>query len=418
MVDGNPLEKRVSLSRRSLLSAAVGITSTAVQGSTMPRTAAPEPRSSERPSFDQAAIRDDFAIVRTDQIFLNTAYSAPIPRQVVTAGIEALHRKEIDPLADPASDAVRDGFAKLINASPDEIGLLHSTGEAENVIARGLDLKAGDNVVISSLHYDNEFILYRVLEKELGIVFRIVPHREGAVEAKDVAPFVDRRTRLISVALVSHQNGYVHDLRSLGDLAHSYGAYLYADAIQAVGSIVIDVQATQVDFLCAGAYKWLLSRNGVAPFYVKRSLFDRLRVDRYGEGQIADRLQHWQYNLYTNARRFESATASNGPTAELAASLKYIEQIGIANIDAHGARLGLKLQGALSGMGHRLFTPMGNRCPIVSFYINQPVGKARALFADNKINVTARNGTVRVSPALFNTDADIERFIHVARELL
>jgi selenocysteine lyase/cysteine desulfurase len=334
------------------------------------------------------------------------------------AGIEALRRKELSPLEDPASDAVRAGFAKLINASPDEVGLLHSTGEAENVIARGLDLKAGDNIVVSSLHYDNEFILYRVLAKELGIDFRVVPHRDGAVEAMDVEPFVDRRTRLISVALVSHQNGYVHDLRTLGELAHSRGAYLYADAIQAVGSICVDVRASQVDFLCAGAYKWLLSRNGVAPFYVKRSLFDRLKIDRYGEGQIASRLPNWQYELYTDARRFESATASSGATAELAASLKYIDQIGIFNIDAHGVKLGFKLQQQLSRMGHRLFTPMGNRCPIVAFYINKPVSVARALFAENKVNVTARNGTVRVSPALFNNDEDIERLLDTARQLL
>jgi selenocysteine lyase/cysteine desulfurase len=406
------------INRRSFLSAAAGITSAAVQAKIMQRADAASPRSSDTPKFDQAAIRDDFEILKTDQVFLNTAYSAPIPRQVVMAGIEALHRKEVDPLSEPASDDVRAGFAKLINASPDEIGLLHSTGEAENVIARGLDLKAGDNVVISSLHYDNEFILYRVLAKELGVDFRIAPHREGAVEAKDVEPFVDSRTRLISVALVSHQNGYVHDLRALAELAHSYGAYLYADAIQAVGSISVDVRATQVDFLCAGAYKWLLSRNGVAPFYVKRSLFDRLRIDRYGEGQIANRLPNWQYSLYTDARRFESATASNGATAELAASLKYIAQIGSANIDAHGVRLGLKLQHELTRMGHRLFTPSGNRCPIVAFYTNKPVDDVRALFAANKINVTARNGTVRVSPALFNNDADIERLLDAARKLL
>jgi len=413
-------EKHVSISRRSFLSVAAGITSSsaAVQVSTMRRADAAVAPSPAASTFDPAAIREDFAIVKTDQVFLNTAYSAPLPRQVVMAGIEALHRKEVDPLADPASDAVRAGFAKLINASPDEIGLLHSTGEAENVIARGLDLKAGDNVVISALHYDNEFILYRVLQKELGIEFRIAPHRDGAVEAKDVEPFVDGRTRLISVALVSHQNGYVHDLRALADLAHARGAYLYADSIQAVGSIIVDVRATQVDFLCAGSYKWLLSRNGVAPFYVRRSLFDRLRVDRYGEGQIADRLPNWQYNLYTDARRFESATATHGATAELAASLRYIDRIGIANIAAHGVRLGLKLQQELVSMGHRLFTPAGNRCPIVAFYTNQPVGKVRALFADNKINVTARNGTVRVAPALFNTDLDIEKFLHVAAKLL
>jgi len=412
------LDVMAYISRRSFLSAAAGVTSAAAQGNLLQRADAASPRSREAPKFDQAAIRHDFEILNTDQVFLNTAYSAPIPRQVVMAGIEALHRKEVNPLEDPASDAVRAGFAKLINASPDEIGLLHSTGEAENVIARGLDLKAGDNVVISSLHYDNEFILYRILEKELGVDFRVAPHRAGAVEARDVEPFVDRRTRLISVALVSHQNGYVHDLRALAELAHSHGAYLYADAIQAVGSICVDVRATQVDFLCAGAYKWLLSRNGVAPFYVKRSLFDRLRIDRYGEGQIANRLPNWQYDLYTDARRFESATASNGATAELAASLKYLDQIGVANIDAHGVKLGLKLQQELSRMGHRLFTPMGNRCPIVAFYANKPVSMARALFSENKINVTARNGTVRVSPALFNNDEDIERLLDTARKLL
>jgi selenocysteine lyase/cysteine desulfurase len=411
------LEKRVHLDRRTFLSIATVSTSAAARGSDIrPVDAASSGAGPSR--FDQAAIRNDFAIVKTEQIFLNTAYSAPIPRQVVTAGIEALHRKAVDPLADPETDAVRTGFAKLINASTDEIGLLHSTGEAENIIARGLDLRAGDNVVISSLHYDNEFLLYPTLQKELGIEFRIAPHRNGAVEARDVEPFVDSRTRLVSVALVSHQNGYVHNLRELAELAHAHGAYLYADAIQAVGSIAVDVRATQVDFLCAGAYKWLLSCNGVAPFYVKRALFDRLRLDRYGEGQIADRLPDHQYNLYKDARRFDFATASTGPTAELAAAMRYINQIGISEIEAHGVRQGLKLQHQLTQMGHHLFTPIGNRCPIVAFYIKKPIPEARALFSKNKMNVTVRNGTVRVSPALFNTDSDVDRFLEVARDLL
>jgi selenocysteine lyase/cysteine desulfurase len=74
----------------------------------------------------------------------------------------------------------------------------------------------------------------------------------------------------------------------------------------------------------------------------------------------------------TDTRRFESATASNGVTAELAAGLGYIHQIGIANIEAHGVRLGLKLQQGLTRMGHRLFTPMGNHGPIVAFYLSKP----------------------------------------------
>ena len=363
-------------------------------------------------------IRDDFPISQSDITFLNTAYSAPIPRQVIAAGIASLERKSLEPLADPEDAAVRSGFARLINASPDEIGLLRSTGEAENVIARGLDLKAGDNVVISSLHYDNEFLLYRNLQRETAVEFRIVPHRNGAVEARDMESYVDKNTRLISVALVSHQNGYVHDLSAIANLAHAHGAYLYADAIQALGTIAVDVQVSGVDFLCAGAYKWLLARSGIAPFFVRRDLFQRLRLDRYGEGQISERLPNHYYEIYTDARRFEGARPPTGPTAELAASLKYIETIGLSRIESHTVGLGRRLQLELDRQGHRLFTPPGNQSPIVAFYINRPVPEARNIFAANKLNVTARDGTVRVSPALFNTADEIERFLAVAKALL
>jgi selenocysteine lyase/cysteine desulfurase len=229
---------------------------------------------------------------------------------------------------------------------------------------------------------------------------------------------VDKHTRLISVALVSHQNGYVHDLIDTAHLAHAHGGYLYADAIQALGTIPVDVQASGVDFLCAGAYKWMLARPGIAPFFVRRDLFQRLRLDRYGEGQIAERLPNHLYEIYTDARRFEAAPAPPGPTAELAASLKYIEHIGLACIESHTVGMGMRLQLDLDRQGHRMFTPPGNRSPIVAFYIDRPVPEVRDIFRTNKLNVTARNGTVRVSPALFNTADEIDNFLSVAKTLL
>jgi Selenocysteine lyase len=86
------------------------------------------------------------------------------------------------------------------------------------------------------------------------------------VDLGDIEPLVDRRTRLVSVAWVSHQNGFRHDMRPLADLAHRVGAVFYTDAIQAVGMFPIDVKAAGVDALCCGTYKWILGSFGVAPF--------------------------------------------------------------------------------------------------------------------------------------------------------
>src|SRR3546814_11104261 len=77
------------------------------------------------------------------------------------------------------AERVRAKFARLINASADEIGLLFSTAEGENVIAAGLDLRPGDNVVIDDLHYDTEFVLYRALERTRGIELKSEGRRVG-----------------------------------------------------------------------------------------------------------------------------------------------------------------------------------------------------------------------------------------------
>src|SRR5262249_13185165 len=157
------------------------------------------------------------------------------------------------------NDEVRGQFARLINAALEEVGLLFATAEGENVMASGLDLKPGDNVVLDELHYATEFVLYGALKETKGIELRIAKHRGGMAEAKDFEPLVDKRTRLVSVALVSNQNGFKHNMRPISDLAHAHGALCYADAIQAVSMIPIDVKADGVDCLCAGSYKWLFA---------------------------------------------------------------------------------------------------------------------------------------------------------------
>jgi selenocysteine lyase/cysteine desulfurase len=402
----------MSIDRRSFLATTAGLAASAA----IPPIHAPTQSDS-----DPLGVRDDFPIVAS-RVYLNSAYIAPMPRPVVAAGTEFLQNKSTRPLEVGellgTCGAVRTQFARLVNATPDEIGLLFSTAEGENVIAQGLDLKAGDNVVVDELHYPTEFVLYRALEAARGIELRIAPHREGRVDASDFAPLVDRRTRIVSVAWVSHQNGFRHDMRPIADLAHAHGAVFYADAIQAVGMFPIDVRAAGVDAICCGSYKWLLAGFGIAPFFISRELNDRLRLDRFGEFQIDQELPDHHFELERTARRFDYCSRAFGPASELSAALAYLEKVGVARIEAHTVALAQRLSEGLSHQGHRLFTPPENRSSIVTFFTSKPMADVRAAFQAARVDVTVRNAQVRIAPALFNTADEIDRCLEVTRRLV
>ena len=408
------------LDRRAFVAAAASLAATAVA---RPSGGLAIPSPGEATADDPLGVRGDFPIVN-DRVFLNSAYIAPVPRQVVAAGHAFLEERsnqatQLGALLKKCDD-VRAQFARLINAaSPDEIGLLFSTGEGENVVAAGLDLKADDNVVIDELHYNTEFVLYRTLEKTRGIQLRIVKHRNGVVDASDFEPLVDNRTRLVSVAWVSHQNGFRHDMRPIADVAHAKGALFYTDAIQAVGMFPVDVRASGIDCLCAGGYKWLLAGWGVAPFYVRTDVADRLRLDRFGEMHAGRELPDHSYEIPANAKRFDYSSRAFGDVYALSAGLAYVEKVGVGRIEEHTVnRLARRLQAGLAGQGHRLFTPAGNRSSIVTFYTTKPAAEVRAAFQRVKAEVTSRNGTVRIAAALFNNDDDIDSCLEATQQLV
>jgi selenocysteine lyase/cysteine desulfurase len=247
----------------------------------------------------------------------------------------------------------------------------------------------------------------------------VAKHRDGRVEARDVEPLVDRRTRLVSVSWVSHQNGFRHDMRAIADVAHARGALFYADGIQAVGMFPTDVKAAGVDVMCSGTYKWLLGSFGVAPFYVRRDLLDRIRLDRFGALHVERARDDGGFDLYKTAKRFDYSTLPFGEVYQLGAGLAYLERVGVDRIEAHTVALAQQLRSGLASQGYRLFTPEGNRSSIVTYYTSKEAATLTASFERASIDVTVRGtfGQVRVSPALFNTGEDIGRFLEVTRTL-
>jgi selenocysteine lyase/cysteine desulfurase len=262
-------------------------------------------------------------------------------------------------------------------------------------------------------------VLYRHLERTRGIELRIVKARDGGVSVSDFVPLVDRRTKLISVAWVSHQNGFRHDLPPLAELAHRHGAWLYADAVQAVGMFPIDVKAAGVDMMTTGTYKWLLGSYGVAPFYVRGDLLERITPDRMGALHVERTFPDHRYEIYKTAKKFDYATLAFGPVYQLGAALGYLERVGIARIERHTVALANELADGLRARGLHVLTPARNQSSIVAFRNPANASATRTILDGSRCRVSVReNGTqIRVSPALFNTSEDIRRFLEVAGEL-
>ncbi len=367
---------------------------------------------------DPLGVRSDFPVVE-QSVYLDSAYITPSPLQAVEAAQAFAEAKARDPVSLGGmlqeTNLMRQRFAALVGASEMEIGVLFATSDGENIVSRALDLKQGDNVVIDDLHYDTTYLLYQQLAEQRGLEVRIVNSEAGGAPVDAFAEHVDRQTRLISVAWVSHQNGFRHDLAGLADLAHSNGAYLYADAIQGIGALDIDVRSTGIDFFTAGTYKWLLGGYGVAPFYVREELLERIGTDRFGSLNIAEELGQHRFRVYDDARKYGYATMGFGSVFQLRAALDYLLRVGVPNIEAHTVSLAQQLNTELVGQGHDVWTPKDNRSPIVTFRHHRDIALVRSTLEEAGIRISfkAEGEELRAGIALFNNSDDIDKLLDV-----
>ena len=369
---------------------------------------------------DPLGVRPDFPVTER-LVYLDGAYITPSPRQAVAAARSFIEAKAEEPISLGGmleeTNATRRRFARLVNASEPEIGMLFATSDGENIVARALDLGAGDNVVIDDLHYETTYLLYQQLEASHGLEVRVVDSVGGRAAAADFEPHVDARTRLVSVAWVSHQNGYRHDLKSLADLAHSRGAYLYADAIQGLGAVDLDVRAADVDFLTAGTYKWLLGGYGVAPFYVREELLELIQPDRYGSLQVVDEIGEHHYSIHNDGRKYGYATLGFGAVYQLGAALDYLLAVGVPNIERHTAGLAHRLRDGLVAQGYDVWTPADNTSPIVAFDHRRDVDRVRSDLERAGVKVSLKEGgtQIRAGIALFNNSDEVDALLAVTR---
>ena len=372
--------------------------------------------------MDTAAARSLFPLTQRF-VFMNHAGVAPLSergRAAIEARMEGLTaRPYVDGLAEEEADRLRASIGRLVGAEAETIGLVRSTAHGLSLLAQGLDWREGDNVVGARGEYPANVYPWMAL-RDRGVEYRMATPVGGRITPAAVLSLVDDRTRLVALSHVQFWNGYRVDIEAIGDELDRRGVLFAVDAIQSVGALRIDLSALPVDFLAAGAAKWLLGPLGIGFCYCRPELLPRLRPVLVGVGSVKRGQEYFDYayDLRETAHRFEESSVSLLDVAAFQAAVDLLLDVGPEAVEERVLGLARQLAAGLAERGHEVVEPWPRdrreSSGIVSF--RRPGGTAHEVLRElNAARVVGRlhKDFVRLSPHFYNTPEEVERVLDV-----
>jgi selenocysteine lyase/cysteine desulfurase len=362
-------------------------------------------------SFDSAL---DFPVTR-NLIYLNHAAVAPLPR---VAG-EAIQRFAQDAMdygslhyGDwmAACEGVREGAAKLLNASPREIALVKNTSEGIATIQMGLSWKPGDIVVAFREEFPANFYCWKLLEKRQGCTVRWLSIYDPLEAIEQAA----RGARLLAVSWVNYLSGHRVDLEAIGEICRRHGVFFFVDAIQGLGVFPLDVKRCGIHALAADGHKWLLGPEGWGVLYVDHAVQDEIFPVEFGWTTVKNWADYASRDmtLRPDAGRYEPGTLNVAGSFGLRASMNLLLAYGIANVERDVLALTQHLSTLLEDQGFELMRPWNRVSASGILSCRHPAADSNRLVAGLKqrgILASPRQGWVRMSPHFYLTKEDMER---------
>lgn len=362
--------------------------------------------------------------------FLNAASYSPMPIAAVEAGRIGAARKARPWLIDNAFafaqyERARRAAAAIVNADATDIALTPSISYGVAAAAKNLKVPAGSRVLVLQDDHSSPVLEWHQRAKGGGFTVDTVSRPADLDWTAAVLDAIARRgappLAVVSISTVHWADGVTLDMNRIVPAARAQGAAIFLDATQGAGVLALDVRALDPDFVAFPTYKWLLGPYGRAFLYIAKRHQHGIPLEQTSYGRRAVRAEQDSYftdlSYIGDARRFDMGERDHFISMELASiGMELVTQWGADAIAARLSSLTTRLAQGLADL-EVSFPDARHRAPhlfCIGFPGGTPIDLAERLAA-SQVYVAPRLGRLRVSPHVYNDEADIDRFVDVLR---
>jgi selenocysteine lyase/cysteine desulfurase len=359
------------------------------------------------------------------KIYCAHAADAPLPRRAAEAMRDAIedastNEKQFDRALGFIADTRR-LLADFLGAEMEEITLSGPTSSGLNTVANGLDWKVGDEVVCYLDDYPADVYPWLSLERKGVTPVLLQTERLGEITPEVVLRTLTKRTRLVALASANNASGYRIDVDAIGKICAERGILFSVDGIQTLGAFSIPLG--NVDFLSAGAQKWMLGPSGAGILFVKKSRHELLRPMMVGGWNVESPnfVAQREIRYENGGRKFEPGGYNNIPIAGMQGAVALLSDVGLSKISKRILSLIAILKSKLDPGDFEFLSPDGSadHASFLTFRSHR-VGSEKLIDALGKNDIVvslridrANRGWIRVSPHFYNTFAEMERIAEV-----
>ncbi|MBN8606918.1 MAG: cysteine desulfurase [Caulobacterales bacterium] len=400
--------------------------------------------------FDVNALRAEFPILAREVngrplVYLDSAASAQKPEAVIEAMAAAMRgsyanvHRGLHALANETTEAFeasRAAIARLLNApSPRNIVFTKSGTQAINIVAAGLDIQPGDEIVVSVMEHHANIVPWHFLRERKGVMLKWLDiDDDGGIDLVALDALIGPRTKMVAITHMSNVLGAKTPAADIVRVAHAKGVPVLLDGCQAVVHGRVDVQALDVDFYAFTGHK-LYGPTGIGALYGKMERLEALPPFE-GGGEMIDIVEQGRVTYNEPPHRFEAGTPPILEAIGLKAAIEWWEAQDRAAIEAHEATLRDRAMAGLRELNWvKLHGAAADKGAIVAFSVEgaHPHDVAQILDRQGvavraghhcaqplmaRLGVTA---TARASFACYNRLEEVDALIealHKARKLL
>ena len=398
---------------------------------------------------DLSIYREDFPILKrkiknNDLIFFDNGATTQKPIQVIDAISDYyknynsnIHRS-VYTLGDESEKIYEESkhlVKEFINAnSHEEIIYTSGTTESVNFIARIIeqDVEDGDEIILTYMEHHANLVPWQQLAIRKNLTLRFLDLDElGRININQLKELINDKTKIVSICHASNVLGNINPVYEIGSLLKDKDIYFVVDAAQSVPHMKIDVDKMNCDFLAFSAHK-MCGPTGIGVLYGKKNLLEKFDPVEFGGGMIGvveEKSSTWAIL----PDKFEAGTPLLAEAAGLGATIKYLDDIGLENIESYTKELTKYLYDELSKISNiKIYgtNEISDRVSLVSFNLEGVHPHDLTSFLDEK-GICIRAGhqctqpllgklgaysVARASLYFYNTKEEIDFFIEVLKE--